>query len=59
MKSELPYSFGLLYDINTKEDLESEVEYLLHRLRGIRNLCKDEFPDVVKYIDCFGGIENA
>lgn len=57
--SNLHYNFNILYDIKTKEELEQEVEYLLHRLQGIRNLCKDEFPAVVEYIDSFGERENA
>lgn len=58
-KESLPYNFKLLYDLKTKEELEYEIDYLLHRLQGIRNLCKDEFPAVVEYIDSFGERKNA
>lgn len=58
-KELLPYNFKLLYDLNTKEELEHEIDYLLHMLKDIRNLCKDEFPAVVEYIDSFWRKENA
>ena len=38
---ELSYSYNLLYDIKTPEQLQNEVEYLAHRLGGIASLCRN------------------
>lgn len=47
--TELHYSFDLLYDIKTQEDLQNEIDYLAHRLAGILELCRDNG----RYYDCY------
>lgn len=36
MNEELPYSFDLLFDIKTMEELRKEVKYLEERLSNLR-----------------------
>jgi len=47
--TELPYSFDLLYDIKTQEDLQHEIDYLAYLLAGILELCRDNG----RYYDCY------
>lgn len=47
--TELHYSFDLLYDIKTQEELQNEVDYLAYRLAGILELCRDNN----RYYDCY------
>ena len=47
---ELSYSYDLLYDIKTQEQLQSEVEYLAHRLGGIARLCRDDGCSIDEYV---------
>ena len=47
---ELSYSYDLLYDIKTAEQLQNEVEYLAHRLGGIARLCRDDGYSIDDYI---------
>ncbi len=53
---ELSYSYDLLYDIKTPEQLRAEVESLASRLSGIAELCRgDGFPidDYIKSVLAF------
>ncbi len=50
MMSELPYSYDLLYDIKTKEQLQAEVEYLANRLSGLAELCRTDGESIDEYI---------
>lgn len=47
---ELGYSYNLLYDIKTAEQLQNEVEYLAHRLSGIARLCRDDGYSIDEYL---------
>ena len=47
---ELSYSYTLLYDIKTLEQLQTEVEYLAHRLGGIASLCRDDGYSIDEYV---------
>ena len=47
---ELSYSYDLLYDIKTPEQLQFEVEYLAHRLSGIARLCRDDGYSIDEYV---------
>ncbi len=47
---ELSYSYDLLYDIKTQEQLQNEVEYLAHRLGGIAKLCRDDGNSIDEYL---------
>ena len=56
---ELSYSYDLLYDIKTQEELQSEVEYLAHRLGGIARLCRDDGYSIDEYIITAMALPNA
>ena len=47
---QLNYSYDLLYDIKTYEQLQQEVEYLTHRLSGIAALCRGDGHSIDDYI---------
>lgn len=47
--TDLPYSFDLLYDIKTQEDLQNEIDYLANRLAGILEMCRNKGW----YYDCY------
>lgn len=47
---ELSYSYDLLFDIKTPEQLQHEVEYLAHRLGGIVRLCRDDGYSIDEYV---------
>jgi len=50
LSRELGYSYDLLYDIKTKEQLQREVDYLAHRLAGIARLCREDGFSIDTYI---------
>lgn len=56
---ELSYSYDLLYDIKTQEQLQSEVEYLAHRLGGIAKLCRDDGCSIDEYVLTVMGFPNT
>lgn len=47
---ELGYSYDLLYDIKTTEQLQNEVEYLAHRLSGLARLCREDGHPIDGYV---------
>ena len=56
---ELSYSYDLLYDIKTAEQLQNEVEYLAHRLGGIARLCRDDGHSIDVYVLAVMEFPNA
>ena len=50
MNVNLSYSYDLLYDIKTTEQLQAEVEYLAHRLSGLARLCRDDGHTIDAYV---------
>jgi len=50
MNVNLSYSYELLYDIKTTEQLQAEVEYLAHRLSGLARLCRDDGHAIDDYV---------
>ena len=56
---EIGYSYDLLYDIKTPEQLHAEVEYLAHRLGGIARLCRDDGYSIDEYILTVMSFPNA
>lgn len=46
----LSYSYDLLFDIKTTDQLQAEVDYLAHRLSGILNLCRDDGHPADHYV---------
>lgn len=56
---ELPYSYDLLYDIKTQEQLQHEVEYLAHRLSGIAKLCREDKRPIDEYLITMMGLPNV
>lgn len=56
--SNLRYVYDLIYDIKTEDELESEVEYLVHRLAGIAKLLREDGRDIDDYIKVVLGYEK-
>ena len=56
---ELSYSYNLLYDIKTPEQLQNEVEYLAHRLGGIASLCRNDGYSIDEYVLTIMQLPNA
>ena len=56
---ELSYSYNLLYDIKTPEQLQNEVEYLAHRLGGIALLCRNDGYSIDEYVLTIMQLPNA
>jgi len=47
---ELGYEYDLLYDIKSIKELELEVDYLVERLSGIANLCRQDGYPIDDYV---------
>ena len=47
---ELAYGYDLLYDIKTLGQLETEVDYLAHRLSGIAKMRRDDGAPIDEYL---------
>lgn len=50
--------FDLFFDIKTEEELQEEVEYLVHRLAGIANLLREDGRNIDDYIKTVLGYEK-
>lgn len=50
--SELRHSYDLFYDLKTEQQLEYEVEYLVHRLAGIMELRREDDKSIDDYVRC-------
>ena len=46
----LGYAYDLLFDLKTSTQLNNEVEYLAHRLKGIADLCRQDKHPIDTYI---------
>ena len=46
----LGYEYDLLFDLKTSTQLSKEVEYLVHRLKGIADLCRQNNHPIDAYI---------
>lgn len=55
---QLNYSYDILYDIKTYEQLQQEVEYLTHRLSGIAALCRGDGHSIDGYIKTMLNLED-
>lgn len=46
----LGYAYDLLFDIKTHAQLQTEVEFLAHRLKGIADLCREDGHPIDAYV---------
>lgn len=46
----LPSIYDLLYDLKTEQQLQDEVDYLVHRLAGIMNLRRTDSKPLDDYV---------
>jgi len=47
---EPPYTYDLLFDIKTTDELQEEVEYLTHRLSSLAKLRREDGHPIDDYI---------
>lgn len=57
--SNLRHVYDLFFDIKTEEELQSEVEYLVHRLADIAYLLREDGRSIDDYIKVVLGYEKT
>lgn len=46
-----------LYDINSKKELENEIEYLVNRLHSLMKLCSENNIEINEYVYTILGVK--